>query len=48
VVACLPNGSGVTLDDGPATALDPNPSIWWHVRGKGWVAHSLLLPAAGG
>jgi hypothetical protein len=44
---CLRDGTGVTLDDGPAVVvLDPNSNLWWHVRGKGWVAHSLLLPSA--
>jgi hypothetical protein len=48
VLECLRDGTGVTLDDGPpVVVLDPSSNLWWDVRGKGWVAHSLLLPSAG-
>jgi len=47
VVDCLRDGTTVTLDDGPAVVvLDPSSNLWWHISGKGWVAHALLLPSA--
>jgi len=53
VVGCLPKGTPITIDDGPAyvPATPPPPQIdlpwaldyWWHVAGRGWVVHAYLL-----
>jgi hypothetical protein len=54
VVGCLPDGSPVVVDGGPAyvPASPPLPSIdlalatldyWWHIAGQGWVVHAYLL-----
>jgi hypothetical protein len=53
VVGCLPNGTAVTIDDGPAyaAASPPLPQIdlpwaldyWWHIVGRGWVVHAYVL-----
>lgn len=52
VVACLPAGTTVTLDDGPNYVVEPQPSgqasvshVWWHISGKGWIVHDFLVPA---
>lgn len=53
VVGCLPLGTAVTIDDGPAyaPAAPPLPQIdlpwaldyWWHIAGRGWVVHAYVL-----
>ena len=40
VVSCLPNGTSVTIDDGPANVQG---TLWWHLAGRGWMAHQLLV-----
>jgi hypothetical protein len=46
VVKCLANGTVATIDDGPASMpYQPTASLWWHLKGIGWIAHELLLPA---
>jgi hypothetical protein len=50
VLACLPNGTSVTIDDGPVNVqgtlatsnVHVDPSFWWHLAGRGWIAHQLL------
>jgi hypothetical protein len=45
VVACLPAGTNVTIDDGPyylpetTSPADPTKNLWWHVANQGWVVH---------
>lgn len=45
VVACLPAGTGVTIDDGPyylpetTSPVDLTKNLWWHVANRGWVVH---------
>jgi hypothetical protein len=49
IVTCLPDGTSIELDSGP-TFIDDDPNstapihgrIWWHIKGKGWVAHELI------
>ena len=38
-VACLPNGTIVNVDSAPVY-LDS--LIWWHLSGRGWMAHENL------
>jgi hypothetical protein len=40
VVACLPNGTSVGIDDGPFNVAG---RLWWHLQGRGWIAHELLI-----
>ncbi len=40
VVACLPNGMSVWIDDGPFYVAN---RLWWHLQGRGWMAHELLI-----
>jgi hypothetical protein len=51
VVACLPAGTRVTIDGGPTYIVEPQPSgqtvvshVWWHLTGRGWMAHDFLVP----
>jgi hypothetical protein len=45
VIGCLGNGSIVDVDSAP-TYLDGH--IWWHLAGRGWMAHDfLVLPGPG-
>lgn len=39
IVACLPSGTYVDVDSGP-TYIDGH--IWWHLAGRGWMAHEYL------
>ena len=39
VVACLTNGTIVDVDSAPVY-LDGH--IWWHLNGRGWMAHEFL------
>ncbi|MFI5284207.1 MAG: hypothetical protein ACHQ0J_13910 [Candidatus Dormibacterales bacterium] len=41
VVSCLANGTPVTIDDGPVAVFG---NLWWHLEGRGWMAHQLLVP----
>lgn len=50
VVACLKDGTTVFIDDGPTFVDDIRASdgvhighIWWHLQGKGWMAHDFLV-----
>jgi hypothetical protein len=40
VAGCLPNGTTVDIDSGPVYT---DSHIWWHVQGKGWMAHDFLI-----
>jgi hypothetical protein len=40
VVSCLANGTQVTVDDGPISVQG---TLWWHLAGRGWMAHQLLI-----
>jgi len=40
VVTCLSNGTQVNVDSAP---LYTDGKIWWHLAGKGWMAHDFLV-----
>jgi hypothetical protein len=40
VVACLPNGTLVDADSAPVYA---DSHLWWHLAGRGWMAHDFLV-----
>ena len=40
VVACLGDGTAVTLDAGPNASAG---HLWWHLQGLGWMAQDFLL-----
>ena len=40
VLACLPKGTLVDVDSAP---VYQDSSIWWHLQGKGWMAHEFLV-----
>ena len=40
VASCLANGTQVTIDDGPVNVQG---TLWWHIAGRGWMAHQLLV-----
>jgi hypothetical protein len=42
VVSCLPNGTTVTIDDGPVAIAGDSNRLWWHLQQRGWMAHELL------
>jgi len=51
VLGCLPSGKTVTIDGGPNFVDDVRASdqahighIWWHLKGRGWMAHDFLVP----
>ena len=46
VVACLAAGTMVTIDGGPNYVVEPQGAshVWWHISGKGWIAHDFLVP----
>ena len=50
VVGCLNDGTAAFIDDGPTFVDDIRASdgvhighIWWHLQGKGWIAHDFLV-----
>ncbi len=46
VVGCLPADTMVTVDGGPDYVIERAPAIshlWWHIQGKGWMAHDFLV-----
>ena len=43
VLSCLPNGTQVTIDEGPVALNGDTKRIWWHLQKRGWMAHELLL-----
>jgi hypothetical protein len=48
VVACLPADTTVNIDGGPDYVVEPLPRVshlWWHLQGKGWMAHDFLVPS---
>jgi hypothetical protein len=48
VVTCLPAGTTVNIDGGPDYVVEPLPRVshmWWHIQGKGWMAHDFLVPS---
>ena len=40
VIGCVPNQTTVNVDSGPVYA---DAHIWWHLTGKGWMAHDFLI-----
>src|ERR1700682_363191 len=49
IVACLPVDTTVTIDGGPVFVQEATASetanlnrLWWHLAGKGWMAHQYL------
>lgn len=40
VTACLPNGTIVDVDSAPVYT---DGHIWWHLTGRGWMAHDYLV-----
>ena len=43
VVACLPDGTQVRLDSGPAyVPLATTNGLWWHIAGRGWMVDDFL------
>jgi hypothetical protein len=40
VVGCLPDQTMVDVDSGPDYT---DGKIWWHLKGKGWMAHEFLI-----
>ena len=40
VVACLSRGTQVDVDSAPVYA---DSHIWWHLTGRGWMAHDFLV-----
>ena len=40
VIGCLSNGTLVHVDSAPAYA---DGHIWWHLSGRGWMAHDFLV-----
>ncbi len=45
IVSCLPNGTPVTIDDGPVAIGGDAKRLWWHLQQRGWIAHELLAVA---
>jgi len=45
VLSCLPNGTSVIVDEGPFAMVDNSERLWWHLQGRGWMAHELLVAA---
>ncbi|HYM97192.1 MAG TPA: hypothetical protein VET26_07825 [Candidatus Sulfotelmatobacter sp.] len=51
VVACLADATRVQIDGGPnyvENAAGQVGFLWWHLAGKGWMAHQFLLNVAAG
>jgi len=42
VVNCVPNGTRVTIDEGPFALNGDTKRIWWHLQKRGWMAQELL------
>lgn len=40
VLGCLGNGTSVDVDSAPVYA---DGHIWWHLAGRGWMAHEFLV-----
>lgn len=40
IVTCLTNDTLVQIDDGPVYA---DGDLWWHIQGRGWMAHDFLI-----
>jgi len=40
VVGCLPDHTMVDVDSAPVYT---DGKIWWHLSGKGWMAHDFLI-----
>jgi hypothetical protein len=47
VVSCLPNGTTVTIDDGPVAVNGDTQRLWWHLQQRGWMSHELLATGSG-
>jgi len=45
VVACLPSNTEVAVDSAPVFA---DSHIWWHLAGRGWMAHDFLALSSRG
>jgi hypothetical protein len=44
-LACLRDGTPITIDGGPAYAPGPNINgLWWHIQGRGWIADNFVTP----
>lgn len=43
VADCLKDGTPVRVDGGPDYA---DGKLWWHLQGRGWMAHDFLLGAS--
>ena len=47
-----PEGTDVTIDDGPNYLPEPTPladfglNYWWHVASRGWVVHRYVMWSA--
>jgi hypothetical protein len=40
IAACLQDGTSVRIDGGPDYV---DGKLWWHLKGRGWMAHEFLL-----
>ena len=40
IVGCIPDQSIVDVDSAPVYV---DSKIWWHIKGKGWMAHDFLI-----
>ncbi len=40
ILACLANRTRVVVDSAPIYA---DGKIWWHLQGRGWMAHDFLV-----
>jgi hypothetical protein len=47
VTGCLPDGTQVTIDDGPVAVVNDSKRIWWHLQDRGWIANELLVAVGG-
>ncbi len=50
VQTCLANGTAVVPDGGPTWVDETDAAghralhLWWHIKGRGWMAHDALVP----